>query len=72
LVQGDGEYLIIDPGMNNDAVFDALQRELAEVSVAFEDITQIVATHAHRDHYGLCGRVKQLSQAKVPSFGYKG
>ncbi len=65
LVQGDGECLLIDPGMNNDAAFDALQRELTEIGVAFEDITQILATHSHGDHYGLCDRVKQLSQAKV-------
>ncbi len=65
LVQGDGECLIIDPGMNNDAAFDSLQRELTEVGVAFEDISRIIATHSHPDHYGLCGRVKQLSQAKI-------
>jgi len=65
LVQGNGECLIIDPGMNNDAAFDALQRELTEAGVAFDDIAQIVATHSHGDHYGLCGRVKQLSQANI-------
>lgn len=65
LVQGDGERLIIDPGMNNDAAFDALQRQLTEAGVAFEDVTQIVATHSHGDHYGLCGKVKQLSRAKI-------
>jgi len=65
LLQGDDGYLIIDPGMNNDAAFDVLQRELTEVGVAFEDITQIVATHSHGDHYGLAGRIKQLSQAKI-------
>jgi glyoxylase-like metal-dependent hydrolase (beta-lactamase superfamily II) len=65
LVQGDGEYLLIDPGINNDAAFDALQKELTEVGVAFENITRILVTHSHNDHYGLCGRVKQLSHAKI-------
>ena len=65
LIQGDGEYLLIDPGMNNDAAFDALQKELTEIGVAFKDITRILATHSHGDHYGLTGRVKQLSQAKI-------
>lgn len=65
LIQGDSECLIIDPGINNDAAFDVLQKELTEIGVALEDITQIVATHSHPDHYGLTGRVKQLSQAKI-------
>ncbi|MFC1977167.1 MBL fold metallo-hydrolase [Chloroflexota bacterium] len=31
LVQGDGECLLIDPGMKNDAAFDVLQRETMRV-----------------------------------------
>ncbi|MFC1991973.1 MBL fold metallo-hydrolase [Chloroflexota bacterium] len=65
LVRGDDGYTIIDPGMNNDVSFDALQKELAEVGVAFTDITRIIGTHAHVDHYGLSGRVKKLSKAKI-------
>ena len=65
LVQGDGKCLLIDPGMNTDAAFDVLQKELTEIGVTFADITQIVVTHFHPDHYGLSGRVKQLSQAKI-------
>jgi len=65
LVHGDSEYLLIDPGLNNDGGFDCLKRELSEIGIGVEAITQIVATHFHSDHYGLSGRVKQLSQAKI-------
>ncbi|MFC2014948.1 MBL fold metallo-hydrolase, partial [Chloroflexota bacterium] len=51
--------------MNNDVSFDALQKELAEVGVAFTDINRIIATHGHGDHYGLSGRIKKLSKAKI-------
>ena len=65
LVQGDNECLLIDLGMNTDEAFDSLKAGLSAIRVGFEDITQIVATHVHPDHYGLAGRLKQLSQAKI-------
>jgi glyoxylase-like metal-dependent hydrolase (beta-lactamase superfamily II) len=65
LVQGDGGYLLIDPGMNTEEAFNSLKRGISEIGIGFEDITQILATHVHIDHYGLTGRVKQLSQAKI-------
>ena len=65
LLRGDDGALIIDPGMNNDESFEALKKELAGAGVAFEEITRIVATHSHGDHYGLSGRVKKLSNAQI-------
>ncbi|MFC1953384.1 MBL fold metallo-hydrolase [Chloroflexota bacterium] len=65
LVRGDGDYTIIDPGMSRDVSFEALQKEMAEVGVDFTDITRIIATHAHGDHYGLSGKVKKLSKARI-------
>lgn len=65
LVQGDDGYLLIDPGVNNDGAFNALEKGLNEIGVAFAEITRILATHSHGDHYGLTGRIKELSQAKI-------
>ncbi len=65
LVQRNSEYLLIDLGVNTKEAFDSLERGLSEIGVSFEDIAQIVVTHSHRDHYGLSGRVKQLSHAKI-------
>ena len=65
LIQGDNEYLIIDPGMNTDESFDALKSGLAEIGIDIESITQIMATHSHGDHYGLANTLKQLSQATI-------
>ena len=65
LVQGDSECLLIDPGINTDGAFDSLKSGLSEIGIGIEGITQIIATHAHGDHYGLSGRVKQISQAKI-------
>ncbi|MDP2731420.1 MAG: MBL fold metallo-hydrolase [Dehalococcoidales bacterium] len=65
LLCGSKEYLLIDPGANTDTGFDSLQRQLAEIGLGFKDITRILITHCHIDHYGLAGRVKERSQAKI-------
>lgn len=65
LVRGDGRYLLVDVGMDTDEAFAALERQLGEVGAAFKDISQIVVTHAHMDHYGLAAHVKELSGATL-------
>ncbi len=65
LVRGDGENLLIDTGWNGEEAFQALKRQLNEIGINFTDITRIVVTHAHGDHYGLTGRLKQVSPATI-------
>jgi len=65
LVRGDDGCLLVDTGWNTNEAFSSLQKQLAEIGVDFKDITQIVVTHIHPDHYGLSGRLKQLSRAKL-------
>jgi len=65
LVQGDGENLLIDTGWNGEEAFRSLKKQLAEISIDPKDISQIVVTHAHGDHYGLAGRLKEVSRARI-------
>ena len=65
LVRGDDGYLLIDAGWNSQPALQSLSNQLAEIGVVFKDISQIVVTHAHFDHYGLVGRLKELSRATV-------
>ena len=65
LVRGDNECLLIDTGWNTAETFDSLKKQLAEIGVHFKDISRIIITHVHPDHYGLAGRLKQLSRAKI-------
>lgn len=65
LIQGDKGWLLVDSGWNTNQAFSALGKQLREVGIGFEDISQIVITHFHPDHYGLAGRVVELSGAKV-------
>jgi glyoxylase-like metal-dependent hydrolase (beta-lactamase superfamily II) len=65
LVQGDNGCLLIDTGWNNEPTLSSLKTQLAEIGANLENISQIVATHIHPDHYGLASRLKQLSGAKI-------
>ena len=65
LVQGSDGWLLVDTGSNYPETFDALQNQLREIGIDFNNISQIVVTHTHLDHYGLAGKVKQLSRAKL-------
>lgn len=65
LLKGDKFATLIDTGWDSETAFNSLNRQLAEIGVGFQDISQIIITHAHFDHYGLAGKIKQLSNAKI-------
>jgi glyoxylase-like metal-dependent hydrolase (beta-lactamase superfamily II) len=65
LVQGTDDWLLIDTGWKTKESASALERQVKEVGARFEDITQIVATHFHPDHYGFAGRLKEICGAKL-------
>lgn len=63
VIQGNSRLLLVDAGWNTPETLDSLRNQLAEIGADIKDISQIVVTHVHPDHYGLAGRVKQLSGA---------
>ncbi len=63
VIRGDGSYLLVDGGLNTHGALASLEKQMAEFGAAVKDISQIVVTHIHPDHYGLVGQVKQLSGA---------
>jgi len=65
LFRGDKGYLLVDAGWNTDVSFATLHNYLVKNGLTFEDISQILVTHVHPDHYGMAGRIKQLSGATI-------
>ena len=67
LVEGDKDNgaLLVDSGWNTEEAFDSLKKQLAEIGTSGEDISQIVVTHVHPDHYGLAGKLKHLYGTKL-------
>ncbi len=65
LIRSDDGHALIDAGWNDDIALQSLHDQLAEIGVTFRDISRILVTHAHHDHYGLAGRIRELSGATV-------
>lgn len=65
LIEGNEGNLLIDAGWNTPEAFSTLKVELRSNGFGFKDISQIVITHLHPDHYGLAGKIRELSRAKV-------
>ncbi len=65
LVQGTDGWLLVDTGWNTEDAFASLEGQLKGLGVGFGDIAHIVVTHLHPDHYGLAGRLKEVSPAQL-------
>src|SRR4030042_3138737 len=65
LIEGSNGNLLIDTGFDTPEAFAALRDSLRFSGFGFKDITQIVITHIHPDHYGLANKLKQMSGATV-------
>jgi glyoxylase-like metal-dependent hydrolase (beta-lactamase superfamily II) len=52
---------MIDTGWHTPDAFSALEAGIKNLGLALTDVTKIVITHVHPDHFGLAGRIKQLS-----------
>lgn len=69
LVAGD-EVVLVDCGLyfpdgEADHGWDHLVGALATCDVTPSDITRLILTHTHIDHYGMAGRVKEVSDCEV-------
>lgn len=65
LIEGTKENMLIDTGWDTPDAFATLNKELRSYGFNFKDISQIIITHIHPDHYGLSGKLKQLCGARV-------
>ncbi|MBW2340746.1 MAG: MBL fold metallo-hydrolase [Deltaproteobacteria bacterium] len=65
LIRGGMGWLLVDSGWNDSKTIEVFEKGLKEIGINFKDISQIVITHSHLDHFGLAGRLKELSGAKL-------
>ena len=59
------EIVLVDAGVKTDACWEMLVDGLAAHGVAVPDISRVVITHPHVDHFGLAGRLAAESDAMV-------
>jgi glyoxylase-like metal-dependent hydrolase (beta-lactamase superfamily II) len=65
IIEGTNGNLMIDTGWNTPEAFNALAQEMKNSGFAMKDITDIVLTHIHPDHFGLAGKLAELTGARV-------
>jgi len=65
LIRAEDRYLLVDTGMASDKAFGELSRQLAEIEVKPENLTEILVTHFHIDHVGLVPRLRKISGAQL-------
>ncbi len=61
LIEGKDGWLMIDTGWFTAESFSVLQTKLKEIGLSVTDVVTIIITHVHPDHFGLAGKIKQLS-----------
>ncbi|MBP6788750.1 MAG: MBL fold metallo-hydrolase [Candidatus Promineofilum sp.] len=59
------EVILVDAGVKSEACWAELVDGLAANGVAVGDISRVVVTHPHVDHFGLAGRIVAESDATV-------
>ncbi|GIH36880.1 MBL fold metallo-hydrolase [Microbispora amethystogenes] len=57
--------VIIDAGWNTGEAYDALVAGLGTAGYEITDVKAVLVTHIHPDHYGLAGRVREVSGAWI-------
>jgi glyoxylase-like metal-dependent hydrolase (beta-lactamase superfamily II) len=65
LVQVNDWMVLIDTGSGAESSNSNLEQGLAEVGVGFTDLTHILLTHGHIDHYGGLSFLRERTNAQI-------
>jgi glyoxylase-like metal-dependent hydrolase (beta-lactamase superfamily II) len=65
VLQSGGNNYLIDTGSGTDTSHEDLLNGLTQVGLKLSDLTHILLTHAHIDHYGGLTRLRPLTDAKI-------
>lgn len=65
IIRGNGHCILIDTGSGTDTSHEDLLNGLRQAGLAAHDLTHILLTHAHIDHYGGLTKLKPLTSATI-------
>ncbi len=63
LIDCHGAWALIDTGMNLKESITVLEDAFAQVGAKLEDLTVLIGTHHHIDHFGASGEIRRRSHA---------
>ncbi|MDD5702082.1 MAG: MBL fold metallo-hydrolase [Dehalococcoidales bacterium] len=61
LVEGTHGWFLIDTGWSSPGSLEFMNTTLGSLGLSLKDISTIIITHCHPDHFGLAGKIKHLS-----------
>lgn len=64
LLEGD-PLTVIDPGPGMEPAWEALREGIDRLGYSLGEIERILVTHPHLDHFGLAGRLRSASGARL-------
>ena len=65
ILEGDHGHVLVDTGIDTPPARGALREAAEDVGVTPHTLRDVVLTHAHIDHYGLAGPVREWSGATL-------
>ena len=65
LLEHSGGVTMIDAGWDTEDAWTALTSGLSKAGYDIGDVTSVLVTHIHPDHFGLAGRVREASGAWI-------
>jgi glyoxylase-like metal-dependent hydrolase (beta-lactamase superfamily II) len=65
LIKSKDGYTSIDTGWDSPPSVESREQQLAEIGAHISDITQVIITHCHIDHFGMIARFKRSQHTKI-------
>lgn len=65
LIKTDNGYTSIDTGWDSPESVESMEQQLAEIGACVSDITQVIVTHCHIDHFGMMAKYKRGQNTKI-------
>jgi len=64
-IEDGGGVALVDTGWDLDVAREALEHGLAGLGFSSADVTTVLATHVHQDHYGQAAAIRRASGSEV-------
>lgn len=64
-IEDDNRIVLVDSGWHRPDSWDALRSGLREIGSEIGDISRVLVTHIHHDHFGQAPRIRQESGATI-------
>jgi glyoxylase-like metal-dependent hydrolase (beta-lactamase superfamily II) len=61
LIESRDGWLMIDSGWYTEEAFKVLLNSLKDLGLTLKDVSAIIITHIHPDHFGLAGKIRQVT-----------